>query len=372
MPSPFAITVFDKAFNRKGFVGDPQSVELHPRHNAQPTAVITVAADHTYAAALLADGARVTVDYDGDQITSGPVRGKAGNSGLDSTLTLSVEDDWRLLSRVLAWPNPTGAITAQGAATAYDSKTGPAETVAKWFIGRAVTRLGLPVTIAPDLGRGAVITVQMRMHPLADRLLPLIDQAGIGVTVRQVGAALVVDCYEPSWYPRDLTAASGVVQAWEWDTKAPTATRTVIGAQGEGTAREFRLLTDTTLEATWGDTIETFTDARDTSVDTELDARGAQTLAEGAPTAGLKLTLAETDTFRYGRTVRVGDLVTTVLVPGAPPITDVLREAVLLWNVADGFNVTPVVGDRSDDPSRIFAKAIASIARAIRNDRSNT
>lgn len=372
MTSPFDITVWDKAFARKGFIGDPVAVELHPRHNAQPTVTITVAADHTYAAALLADGARVTIDYDQQQILSGPIRGKSGSSGKDSNLTLAVEDDYRLLTRVLGWPNPTGAITAQGAVAAMDTKTGPAETVAKWFIGRAVTRLGLPVTIAPDLGRGATITVAMRMHPLADRLLPLIDQAGIGVTVRQVGAGLVVDAYTPAWYARDLTAASGVVTAWEWTSSGPSATRTVIGGQGEATAREFRVVTDSALEGAWGDVIETFTDARDTDVPAEQDARGAVALAEGAPTAGLKLTLAETATFRYGRTVRVGDLVTTVLVPGAPPVTDVLREAVLSWTAADGFLVTPVVGDRSDDPDRIFARAVANIARAIRNQRSST
>jgi hypothetical protein len=370
--SPLTITIYDKAFIRRGWIGDPEAVEVHPRHNVQPTATITVAADHVYAPALLADGARATITYAGQQLMSGPLRAKAGTSGPDSTLTVTVEDDWRLLSRVLGWPNPTGAITAQGVATAYDTKTGPAETVAKWFIGRAATRLGLPVTIAPDLGRGGTISVQMRMTPLADKLLPLIDQAGIGITVRQVGAGLVVDAYEPSWYPRDLTAASNVVQEWEWDTKGPSVTRTVIGGQGEGTAREFRVLTDTTLETAWGDKIEVFTDARDTAVTTEQDAAGAQALADGAPTAGLKLTFAETASFKYGTSVRVGDLVTTVLVPGAPPITDVLREAVLSWTVADGFSATPVVGDRSDDPNRTFARAISALAKAIRNQRSST
>jgi len=371
MVSPLTITVFTKAFVRSGWIGDPVSVEIHPRHNAQPTATITVAADRA-SAALLADGARVTIDYSGAQIMSGPVRAKSGTSGRDSTITLTVEDDWRLLGRCLGWPNPTGLITAQGAVTAYDTRTAAAETVVKYFVGRAVTRLGLPVTIATDQGRGAAITVQMRMHPLADRLLPIIDQAGIGVTVKQSGAGLVVDCYTPSLYPRTLTEMSGVVQAWEWDQKAPTATRTIIGAQGEGTLREFRAVTDAALETAWGDKVEVFTDARDTAVTAEIDARGTARLAEGAPTAGLKLTLAETDSFRYGTTLRVGDKVTTTLVPGAAPITDVLREAVLSWTADNGFTVTPQVGDRTDDPDRTFAKAIASLAKAVRNQRSST
>lgn len=375
MPSPSAplrITVYDKAFARKGFIGSPISVELHPRHNALPTGTITIAADHPYTAALLAPGCRLVVDYDGQQLMSGPVRASSGTSGPDSTISLQLEDDWRLLTRILGWPNPTAPISSQGATTAYDTKTGPAETVVKHFVQRASTRLGLPVSVAPDQGRGQTITVQMRMHALADRLLPLIDQAGVGVTVRQVGSGLVLDCYEPAWYPRDLTEKSGAVTAWDWETKGPQVTRTVVGGQGEGTSREFliRPATPSVLEAEWGDVIETFVDARDADVLADLQARGDAALAEGVPTTGLKLTLAETETFRYGRSVRVGDLVTTRLVPGQDPITDVLREAVLKWDNDNGFTVTPMVGDRTDDPSRVLARAVAALGRAIRTDRA--
>lgn len=361
------ITVYGKSFARKGFVGDPVSVSMTLRHNMPSTATIEVASDHTYLPALMAAGARVVIDYDGTQVLSGPIRSAEGFGSPDGSVTLSVEDDWRLLTRVLGWPNPTGAISAQGAATAYDTKTAPAETVLKWFAGRAVTRLGLPVTIATDLGRGSTITVQMRMHPLADRLLPAIDQAGIGVTVRQVGAGLVVDCYTPSTYPYTLDPESGIVAAWKWSRSGPTATRTVIGGGGEGTAREFRERVNATAASDWGDVVEVFTDARDVSTAGEMDARGDVALAEGMPRSGLSLELAETDTFRYGRGLVRGDLVPVQLVPGAPLITDVLREATLTYTRDAGLQVQPVVGDRTDDPDRTLWGAVAKTLAAVRN-----
>jgi len=484
MASPLTITIFDKAFTRVGFIGNPARVELHLRHNALPTGTIEVASDHPYRDRLLADGARLTIDYAGVQVMSGPVRGEASKAGKDSNLVLTIEDDWRLLSRMLGWPNPTGDQTQQGLDDkTYDRKTGPAETVVKWFVSRNATRLGLPVTVAPDLGRGSTVTAKMRMDKQDDQLLPLIASAGIGVTIRQVGAGFRVDCYEPAWYPITLTPESGVVADWDWSKTGAKATRVVVGGGGIGPNRDFRTYVDAALEASTGDVIEVFVDASDAYSDTktaydkwqtaltnyttalnvkdraladqsnaqhrydiasdnldtanyllsqnptnqgakdrvtaatsrktemqnlltaanttastattsantadaarvtaenaynaartmylaDLDARGAQALADGAPATSLKLALSETDTFRYGSTLRVGDLVTTQLIPGSSPITSPLSEAVLSWDVQNGFVATPVVGDRNDDPNRIFARAIASVARAVRIDRA--
>jgi Siphovirus ReqiPepy6 Gp37-like protein len=146
----------------------------------------------------------------------------------------------------------------------------------------------------------------------------------------------------------------------------------VIGGQGEGTAREFRRRIATTVEADWSDVVEVFVDARDTNVTTELDARGDAALVEGSPQSGLSLELAETGPFRYGVAVNVGDTVTTRLIPGAPAITDVLRDVTLKWTVDNGLTVTPVIGERADDPNQIFGKAVASIARAVRNINSRS
>lgn len=374
MESPFRITVWSKTFTRRGFLGDPVAVTVNLRHNAQSGATILIPTDHRLVPDLMTPGARVTVDYAGDQVLSGPVVAREGTGDPDGLLTVTVEDDWRLLTRILGWPNPTGSITQQGAATSYNTASGSAENVVKTLAQRNITRLGLPVTVATNQGRGSTISAKVRMHPLWDRLVIAgVLTAGVGFTVRQNGSAgLVLDAYATGTYPRVLTPASGIVTAWSWSLAGPKATRTVVGGQGEGTAREFRLRTSPPVESEFGDVVEVFTDARGESATTELDAAGDTTLAEGSPTTGLSLTLAETDTFRYGTSVRVGDLVTAQLVLGAPSITDVLSEAVLTWTAAEGFTAAPVVGERQDDPNRTLARAVAAIARAVRNVNART
>jgi len=372
--SAFEITVYDKAFARRGWVGNPQALRVTVRHNALGTATLTLASDHRRLTDLVAPGARVVITYDGQHLLSGPVRRLRGKGpGLSGTVEVDVEDDWRLLTRVLGWPVPGAALTAQ--TVAYDVRTGPAETVVKGLVtANAVTRLGLPVTVATDQARGGTISTSHRMHPLIDRLLPALDGAGLGVTVKQSGAGFLVDCYVPRVYPRTLTEASGVVQDWSWSQAGPTATRVVLGAQGEAEARDFISSADMAREAEWEDVIEVFRDGRDSSDATVNANRLAEALTEGAPKSGLAVTLSETKTFRYGRTVAgggvlVGDRVRVEVGPGVV-VEDVLREATLSWTTGDGLEVTPVIGERTDDPDTALARSLTALARGVRDLRA--
>ena len=206
----------------------------------------------------------------------------------------------------------------------------------------------------------------LRMHPLADRILTAVDAAGIGVSVVQSGSGLIVDCYEPAPRTRVLSEEGGQIVDWAWSTAAPSATRVVVGGQGEGTDREFVQVIDGDREAEWGESIEVFRDARDTEDNAVMAQRAAETLAEGAPATGLSITLAESRGMRYGVHVRVGDKVTTRIAPGAE-VTDVLREARITWTVDAGVQVTPVVGERADDTSTILRRTISTLARGIRD-----
>lgn len=363
---PFRITVYDKDFTRLGFVGDPLSLSVVPRHSPGiGTATLTLAADHRRVSDLMADGARVVIQYDDDQhLLSGPVRRKRGaGPSTSGTIEFDVEDDFRLFYRVLGWPVPGAALTAQ--TSAYDKRTGPAETVLKGYVtANAVQRLGLPVTVETDQARGGNITTALRFHPLVDRLWPAVDQSGVGVRVRQVGAGLRVECYTPTTYPRPLTELSGVVQSWSYSGSAFTVSRLVAGDQGEATARSFTASVDAAREAAWGDVVEAFVDARDADAPAEVAARRAEALADGAPRSGFAIELAETDAFRYGRTVKVGDRVT--LQVGGQTETEVLREAQLSWTRDEGLLVTPVVGERTDDPDVTLARFISRLARQVR------
>lgn len=356
--SPYEVLVYI-GWGFKGWVGRPLEVKPVIRHNIKSTATFSIDSDHDRAADLMAPGARVMIYREGEFQMSGPVRLSTGRFAVDSSLTFTVEDDFRILNNWLAWPKPGAPLTGQD--VEYRTITGPAETVVKTVMAENAARLGFPLTVAPDQGRGSTGTYTFRFHPAYDRLFPAVDQAGIGVTVRQDGAGLLLDCYQPRDYPHRLSPESGTVVGGTYTLTAPAATRVVVGGQGEGVAREFQGFPDAARESEWNDVIEVLRDARDSGTGNVYAERAAETLAEGAPLAGLSLELSETKHFRYGGAgLRVGDRVTAEVT--GQLYTDVLREVRLSLD-KDGDTATPVIGERADDPDVRLAKSIRALKR---------
>ena len=355
---PYEILVY-AGWQFKGWVGRPLDLKPVIRHNVKSTATFTIESDHLRAADLMGPGARVMIYRHGEFEMSGPVRLAGGQFTAAATLTFTVEDDFRILNNWLAWPKPAAPLTGQD--VEYRSITGPAETVVKTVMAENAARLGFPLTVAPSLGRGASGKYTFRFHPAYDRLFPAVDQAGIGVTVRQEGAGLLLDCYTPRDYPHRLSPANGTIVGGTYTLAAPSVTRVVVGGQGEGVAREFRAFPDAARETAWNDVIEVLQDARDSSAGDVYAERAAEVLAEGASMAGQSLELSETEHFRYGgKGLRKGDRVTAVI--NGQAFTDVLREARLSWD-KDGDTATPVVGERTDDPDLNLAKRIRALQR---------
>ena len=377
MESPFTIEVYDGAFNMKGTLGNPESLRVFPRHNQRPTAEIVVPTDHRRLADLTAPGARVIIRYrvrpqDSPVfLMSGIVRLRSGQGPRTvGTVTLQVVDDFRLFERMLGWGAPSKALDLQGTDAAFDTRTGPAESVLKGYVSANKPHFWQPITVATSQARGANITAKLRFQPLADVLLPMVDKAGIGVTVRQSGAGFLVDCYEPRLYAQTLTEASGVVQEWSWTQADPEATRIIAGGPEVGTNRTFRQYIDDVLENQYRDIIEVFVDGADAADATALAAKAKTAAADYVPKSGLSLKLSETDSFRYDPTgahgVRVGDHVRVEVGPGVV-VEDVLREASLEWTTDNGLVVTPVIGEKQDDPSRSLLEKIRRLDRGFRN-----
>ena len=382
--SPFEVVLYDKNLQRIGWVADPQQLTAIPRHNQQPTAELTIPADHRYARALAAPGTRVVVYHQDEQTLSGPVHLiQSGRIEGVKTRTFQVRDDWSIFNRLLGWPNPAGTINQQGDDGTHDVRTGPAETVIKGFLSANLARIGsgahhLPVTIAPDHGRGSTVTVEARMQLLGDRLFPVVDQAGIGVRVRQTLTGLSVDCYVPTDFPLTLSEDGGSITELGWSRRAPEVTRVIVGASGQGEARVFRgPFVNTAAETAYRTVVETFVDARDLKAadpnfTARVTARANAVLAEAAAKSGLSVRLAETDVFRYGGPAgaRVGDRLPIEIEPAtdtepAVTVTDVLRSAYLTWSKS-GDEAVPFVGDRLDDPTLTLARAIEAVARRQR------
>lgn len=361
------ITVYDKNFARKGWLGNPESVTATPLFPFGGEAQVTFPSDHNRAADILAEGARLVIEYPGIEwpIISGPVTEVQGQGPEgQSTVTVTVLDYASMLNETLGWQVPTAAISAQNTAE-YRTYTGNAETIVKtMFQEQAITRLGHPVTIAPNLNRGAVIPggVKIRMHPLADRLFPAVEQAGLGVRIYQSGSSLVLDVYEPRTYSKVISEKAGTLRSWKWNRTSPTATHVVGGGKGEGTARTFRTATDANLAALYGRKVEVFADARNGETTAELDQSNSEVLFEGKPKSGLELELSETPHFRYG-TVVVGDRVT--IKAGALTITDVLRSATVTWNKDDGLRVQPVLGKVENSSDTKTMNAIRILWRGL-------
>lgn len=367
----FRILIYNKDRAFAGQVGSPLKLTVTPREFPLiGTARMVVADSHASVAKLMADGARVVFQFMGAHLLSGPV----DELELDSearTLTVTVIDDAHILHRIAGWQVPAAAISAQGTAE-YKTYTGDAETVIKNAVTEnGVNRLAIPgLVVAPNLHRGAVVSggVSTRMHPLPDRFFPSLAIAGIGCTVRQVGASLVFDVYTPKVYPRTLSVEGRTLKRVVWSKSRPTASRVVIGGPGEAKLRRYRQLADSAREAAYGFVGEVFRDARDAKDDGDpevvanttatMDARGQETLTESGVTNGLSITLAESTTFTYGPGgLQVGDRASVR--HAGQIITDTVKEAVIEWIAPDHASVEPSLGQNQDPQAKAAATQAA-------------
>ena len=369
--SAFRISVYDKNRAYVCPIGNPSSLTATIRHNDVSTLTLSLPLGHKRVGALMADGARLKVSFKGEHLISGPITGDALESnGAKGIYTVSVEDDFRVLKEIAGFPVPGSAIGSQSGAE-YRTYTGNAETIIKTAVTEnGVTRLAVPgLTVATNLNRGSVIAggVPLRMHPLFDRLFPAVTDAGLGVTVRQVGANLVLDVYEPQTHPRTLSVMGGTLKQVTMTRTRPIASRVIIGGQGEGTARTFRYLTDTVRETQYGMRAETFRDTRDDNTPTVMDARGAETLTEKGPQNGLAITLAGSGIFRYGPGgFHVGDLV-PIKVTDTITIPEVIRETTLEWKSKDYALASPVLGELTNLPERKTANLFRALSKGQRD-----
>jgi hypothetical protein len=313
---------------------------------------------------------RLVITYEGEHLMSGylPTKDGAGPERAGQ-FTFHLKDDLWLLWRMLAWPVPGSALTAQG--VKEDIRTGTAEAVVKGFVTANKAHLVDNVTVATSLGRGATITsAGGRMAVLADFLMTQVDLAGIGVSVKQSGSGLLVDCYTPSVFPHTLSERSGTVTDWSWSQADEDSTVSIVGGPNENTSREFRRVRDSARETALGYSIESFVDGRSTENNTQMDAAGTAALAEAGPKSGFKVSLSESKHFRYGGTngVRVGDQVTVDV--GGQTITDILREATLTFDRDNGVQIVPAIGERSDDPNTMLVNFVSKLTRGVRELRT--
>lgn len=382
---PIRITVFDKNYNRKGYVTSPNSVNVLTSWNTAGLATFTIPASHARVNDLATPGSRCTFDYrlpggTWKRVLSGLVRRMSGESADEGpTRTFEVLDDLHVLTKMLAFQVPENFANDQSD-SAHDVRTGPLETIIKGVVAANNTPtkgdLSTParqvphLTIQADSGAGPVKTVKFRMNIIADKVLGLATSNGLGVRIVQVEGSRELQTWTPATYPRVLTEESGIVRSAEFSIEAPEVTSIVVGGQKEGVLRSFfdshiTGFHDPAAESAWGEVYTEFIDARDIDGSdpagpTNLSRERAQErLAEGAAKTSLKVELIETGAFRYGVAFDLGDKV-SVQPAGAAVITDRVREVEIDWSADGGLLVTPRVGEWTDDI------ATASLWKAVR------
>lgn len=371
---PFLIELFDKDLNRTAILADPTSVQVTRVKNGLDTATIVIPPSHGLVDLLATPGARVVFTYRDKQLLAGMVVGYDGDV-LDQSsgagLTFTVNGDSALLAAVLAYPTD---ITQTGPPwpQATDVQTGPAETVAKYFIrNNMIDRLGLPVTIATDQGRGGQITVNGRFKPLSDYLFGKLTLAGLVLTSEQTASAVKFDVRQPAHYPMTLTRESGIVTSAQVTTTGPTATRAVAGGTGTGIARHFAEYEDPSLADQWGALAvrEQFVDASGEDSDVALVVPAQDAVATGALTTGLSIKLSEAPAFRFPDDYDTGDWVTESLLPGGGLArTHQVAQVQFDWSrdSQTGFTVTPIIGDLTTTFDR-WARTVAASMRQLRD-----
>lgn len=383
-----SVEVYDKAWRRIGFVNAPVSLEATWRLNAPSTATITIPASSPKSGLLMAEGNRVRILARGLTWSGWLHKWTLDGIGPDAVVTAAFASYLTWLEQVVCWPitgTLPGTLTRE-----YDSRSGVAETVFKGYLQSAAARLSLPWEFAPDQLRGSTIKERLRMHTPADKLLPLLEPAGLRATmIHHGGPHVTVDVEALRTYPRTITASSGILGA---DTSVtvtgPTVSRVVTGGAGEAAARIFGSMVWSEVEDAWGRIAEKFVDARDiqlsvddplmdtqAEVDAAYEDRATRELDDGNAQVAVSATLSETAWFRVEAGVlEVGDRVPlSISIPTANPaapltiaLTETITEATLRWTPEDGVTVAPKLGRMIDDPQGPLLTRVAQLSSRLR------
>jgi hypothetical protein len=374
------VTLFTPDYRRVAPINFFESLKLSLKWNGLSTLELVVSGDHSRLDGLTRPGARLVVDYGGGQIFSGPVRRVHGvGPWRSSRVTITCEDDIRLLWRMLLWPVPyrSSIIGMEWRANRdYAHYSGAAESVAKKALRDNTWRFPPDIFMVNDKSRGRYIKdFQARFHVFADKLLPVLSWARMTVTVNQFEnvkqdqRGLLFDCVPAVTRDHVLTAESGSIVSWEYVRDAPKATSVVVGGRGEGKDRLFCEDFDALAEDEWFDRVEVFKDARNTdSEHVHLIDEAERVLQESGATSGFKIELAESDVLRFGPgNLMPGDLIYVDV--GSGPIAEIVRQIdVECVSPGDGWTkVTPIAGDYEDNPSALLARRVADLAAGVRD-----
>lgn len=242
----------------------------------------------------------------------------------EDSLTITGFDTMKILKDRITLPDPTEDVVLDETytySTAFDTRTGPQETVMKEYIDYNVGSSALSIrqedgfTIETDEGRGETITWYARF----DNLLELLQELAIPVTLGADELGFRMNGFEFEVYePEDRTnsvifsVSLGTILTYTYGTEAPEKNYIHAGGSGDDAERIFYTYGDTDSMTRYG-MIEDFIDATQVETATDLYPTIIQELFSGSDKTSIQLEPAALDHMKVYDNYWVGDLVTCIL-----------------------------------------------------------
>jgi hypothetical protein len=375
------VTFYDRQFGFLQDAADMVEAEVTRKANAADSGTITLKAPDPANVDLQASDCRYVATYGGRFHSSGRVIRPSFELMPNQPVTYTLVGDWSLLDDTRAFVRPGGTVrpaSLSALGQAYQRYPGDGRTVAgqsgrylwaddvrtsetaikRLIAENARDRLGRPVTIAPDKGRGGEARAEGRLRDdirnesLSEAIASLLAWSGLVLRVWQEldGGTITVDVVEPAEYGQELDAVTGTLNGGTGEVGYPESTRVLVMGPGEEAARAFELVIDDAAEDEFGYIIETVHDATspdfewpegfpdDEKIPSQLHNRpdvpqatkdalrsymireGSDKLAELAAKGSLTTEIADQESFYYGRDdngYEVGDWV-EILSHGIP------------------------------------------------------
>lgn len=367
---PYEIRIRDTNRIKTGDLGRITSLKIIPRFLDVGAFEVSVPLAHSQVSKLVPGGWLQFLSED-EEIISGQIRGFktiVDENNVGGTLQVYGPSAEQVVADRLAYQVPTSAATSQGAAD-YDRRSGVAETVVKAYVnlnagpGALVARRVAGLVMETDLARGASVKGSARMFNLSELISPLCLSGGIGWRVRFNGDNLEFQVYVPSDKSGTAKFGStlGNLVSFERVREAAKTNTSIVGGQGEGTARVFREMGDAAAVAAWNNRTETFIDRRDTTDTIELDQAGTEELVNNGPIEGLSIKTADIPNMRFYRDYFLGDKVS---IPEAG-ITDIIREIEINLTADGGPSAETTVGSAATTGNLKMIKKLAELDKKL-------
>lgn len=276
----------------------------------------------------------------------------------DPRIRITTASAWSLLDGQLIPPVPDQPLSLQRAAEEY-VLSGKLETVLKKLVQLGAERLGHPIAILPDMGRGPEVTIRSRNNTVAE----LVEKALIGT-----GYRLKLDAWLPGDDPigqlsltRPTIVADVVpyrdqpglvwsgkaedIDQWKLTHSRATKTRLIVGDGGEKTDQKFiQVISRAEPHSPWARR-EGYVGVN--SETESLQEVGEEELAQCAGAVDLDATVTPATSWEFGtdghfpRQYDVGDIATVIL-PGVGEISQVITEVTAVLTPVS-LTVTPKV-----------------------------